>query len=151
VRAVIQRVTQASVTINANEKRGIAQGLVVLVAVTQDDGLGDVEYVADKTAGLRIFEDAEGKMNLCVREIVGGACLVVSQFTLYGDVRRGKRPSFIAAASPDHAIPLYNQFIKALEQRLEMPVVTGEFGADMAVEIHNDGPVTILVDSKRLF
>jgi D-tyrosyl-tRNA(Tyr) deacylase len=139
------------VVINGGERRSIAQGLVVLIAVGPEDGVEDVAYMADKVAGLRVFQDAAGKMNLSVRDIDKGACLLISQFTLFGDVRRGKRPSFITAASPDRAIPLYNLFVATIRDQWGIPVETGEFGADMAVEIHNDGPVTILVDSKRLF
>lgn len=137
-------------SIDGGEKKCVGPGLVVLIAVGPDDTSDDVAYTADKIAGLRVFQDAAGKMNLSVREI-GGACLVVSQFTLFGDVRRGKRPSFTAAAAPDLAIPLYNQFVETLRGQYELPVETGQFGADMMVEIHNDGPVTILLDSKKLF
>ncbi|HEY3331235.1 MAG TPA: D-aminoacyl-tRNA deacylase [Capsulimonadaceae bacterium] len=151
MRAVIQRVKQASVAVNGGEPRRIGVGLAVLIAVAPDDTIADLDYMAEKIAGLRVFEDADGKMNLSVKEVANGACLVVSQFTLYGDVRRGKRPSFIAAAQPDVAIPLYEKFVECLRNVHNLPVETGEFGADMMVEIHNDGPVTILLDSKKLF
>ena len=152
MRAVVQRVIHASVTVHGGEPRRIGRGLVVLLGIGPDDDGTDIAYMAWKIAGLRVFEDADGKMNLSVDEVPDGACLVVSQFTLYGDARKGKRPSFIAAAPPDIAIPLYEKFVETLRTcDGDRPVVTGEFGADMLVEIHNDGPVTILLDSKKLF
>ncbi|MDR3707265.1 MAG: D-aminoacyl-tRNA deacylase [Capsulimonadaceae bacterium] len=151
MRAVVQRVAKASISVNGGARQEIGQGLVVLVAVGPDDGPDDARYMAEKIAGLRIFQDDAGKMNLSVRDIDHGACLLVSQFTLFGDARRGKRPSFISAAQPDYAIPLYNQFVELMRRVDDLRVVTGEFGADMMVEIHNDGPVTILVDSAKLF
>ena len=156
MRCVVQRVAEAAVTIKeTGERRDICEGLVVLIAVHGSDTEKDAAYMADKVAGLRIFSDAEGKMNLSVvdvgsRSSVAGECLVISQFTLFGDARRGKRPSFIEAAPPSIAIPLYERFAELL-RGFGLRVVTGEFGADMLVEIDNDGPVTILIDSKKLF
>ena len=149
MRAVVQRVTRAKVTV-ADEVTGeIEKGLVVLLGVARDDTKGDVEYLTSKIAALRIFDDTDDKMNLSVRE-VNGALLVVSQFTLYGDVRRGLRPSWIDAAAPEVAEPLYELFIAESRKVLEK-VESGRFGAMMLVELVNDGPVTILLDSRKLF
>ena len=149
MRAVVQRVTRAKVTV-ADEVTGeIEKGLVVLLGVARDDTRADVEYLAAKIAALRIFDDADDKMNLSVREVNGGL-LVISQFTLYGDVRRGLRPSWIDAAAPEMAEPLYEFFIAELRKILEK-VESGRFGAMMLVELVNDGPVTILLDSRKLF
>lgn len=122
----------------------------MLLGVGPEDEAGDAEYLAEKVAGLRIFEDESGKMNLSVSD-VGGAVLVISQFTLYGDCRKGRRPSFTGAAPPEIATPLYEAFVTILRERYALPVQTGRFGADMLVEIHNQGPVTLLLDSKKLF
>jgi D-tyrosyl-tRNA(Tyr) deacylase len=149
MRAVVQRVSRASVKAKGAVVGEIQLGLLVLLAVAQDDTEGDADYLADKIAGLRIFEDADGKMNRAVAD-AGGAVLAVSQFTLYGDVRRGKRPSFDAAARPEQAVRLYECFvgkIRAAGLRCE----TGKFQEMMEVEMVNDGPVTILLDSKKLF
>jgi D-tyrosyl-tRNA(Tyr) deacylase len=151
MRAIVQRVTRASVTIEDEAPRSIGAGLVVLLGVGPDDTVGDADYLASKIAGLRIFGDEAGKMNLSVKEIAEGACLIVSQFTLYGDCRRGKRPSFTSAAPPDVAIPLYEHFVRQMRDTHGVPVKTGEFGAHMAVELANDGPVTLMLDSKQLF
>jgi D-tyrosyl-tRNA(Tyr) deacylase len=151
MRAVVQRVIRAAVTIEEAETRSIGPGLVVLLGIAPDDNAADADYLADKISGLRVFNDAKGKMNLSVQEIGGGACLVISQFTLYGDCRRGKRPSFTGAAPPDIAVPLYLHLAEALRARHGLPVKTGEFGASMLVEIANDGPVTIMLDSKKAF
>ena len=149
MRAVVQRVTRAKVTV-ADEVTGeIEKGLVVLLGVARDDTRADVEYLASKIAALRIFDDADDKMNLSVREVNGGL-LVVSQFTLYGDVRRGLRPSWIEAAAPEVAEPLYELFISESRKMLEK-VESGRFGAMMLLELVNDGPVTILLDSRKLF
>ena len=149
MRAVVQRVTRAKVTV-ADEVTGeIEKGLVVLLGVARDDTKADVEYLASKIAALRIFEDADDKMNLSVREVNGGL-LVVSQFTLYGDVRRGLRPSWIEAAAPEVAEPFYELFI-AESRKIVDKVESGRFGAMMLVELVNDGPVTILLDSRKLF
>ena len=149
MRAVVQRVTRARVTVGNDVVGEIARGLLVLLGVSNEDGQSDADYLAEKVIGLRVFEDDSGKMNLAVRE-VAGSVLVVSQFTLYGDVRRGKRPSFDAAAPPDKARALYEYFvgrIRATGLRCE----TGTFQAMMQVELINDGPVTILLDSSKAF
>ena len=149
MRAVVQRVTRAKVTV-ADEVTGeIETGLVVLLGVARDDIQADVEYLASKITALRIFDDADDKMNLSVCEVNGGL-LVVSQFTLFGDVRRGLRPSWIEAAAPEVAEPLYELFI-AESRKIVEKVETGRFGAMMLVELVNDGPVTILLDSRKLF
>ena len=149
MRAVLQRVTRAKVTV-ADEVTGeIEKGLVVLLGVARDDTKADAEYLAAKTAALRIFDDADDKMNLSVGEVNGGL-LVVSQFTLYGDVRRGLRPSWIEAAAPEVAEPLYELLIAESRKILEK-VESGKFGAMMLVDLVNDGPVTILLDSRKLF
>ena len=149
MRAVVQRVTRAIVTVDEQVTGEIEKGLVVLLGVARDDTKSDVEYLAAKIAALRIFDDAEDKMNLSVRE-VNGALLVVSQFTLHGDVRRGLRPSWIDAASPEVAEPLYELFISE-SRKVVAKVETGRFGATMQVELVNDGPVTILLDSRKMF
>ncbi len=149
MRAVVQRVAKAKVTVDGQVTGEIGLGLLVLLGVAQTDTEQDADYLADKVAGLRIFEDAEGKMNLAVAE-VGGAVLAVSQFTLYGDVRRGKRPSFDAAARPEQAKKLYDYFcgrIRGFGLRCE----EGVFQAMMDVELLNAGPVTILLDSTKVF
>jgi D-tyrosyl-tRNA(Tyr) deacylase len=149
MRAVVQRVTRAKATI-ADEITGeIEKGLVILLGVARDDTKTDAEYLAAKIAALRIFDDEDDKMNLSVQDVNGGM-LVVSQFTLYGDVRRGLRPSWIDAAAPEIAEPLYELFIVESRKVLEN-VETGRFGAMMEVELVNDGPVTILLDSRKLF
>jgi D-tyrosyl-tRNA(Tyr) deacylase len=144
--AVIQRVSRAAVRVAGQVIGHIDKGLLVLVAVGHEDGAEDARWLAEKICGLRIFNDDAGKMNLGLMD-VSGSLLVVSQFTLYGDSRKGRRPSFIAAAGPDKAIPLYEQFIQEA-RALGVPVQTGEFGADMAVELVNDGPVTLILESK---
>jgi len=149
MRAVIQRVSSASVHVKDRRVGHIGRGLLVLLGVGRDDDESDVRFLADKCAGLRIFEDENGKMNLSVKDI-GGAVLVVSQFTLYGDARRGRRPSFTDAAPPDIARPLCDLFTQLLDQA-GLPTATGEFGAMMDVSLVNDGPVTILLDSKGAF
>jgi D-tyrosyl-tRNA(Tyr) deacylase len=149
MRAVIQRVSRAQVTVNGAVRGAIKNGLLVLLGVAADDGDADLAYLADKTAGLRIFEDDAGKMNLSVED-AGGALLVVSQFTLFGDVRRGRRPSFDNAAPPQMADALYQRYVELLRAK-GLQVDTGVFQAMMKVELVNDGPVTILLDSKKLF
>jgi D-aminoacyl-tRNA deacylase len=144
MRIVLQRVSDASVTIGGRVAGAIGRGFCLLVGFTHDDTDDRVDWMADKVAGLRLFSDAEGKMNLGLAE-VQGALLVISQFTLYGDTARGRRPSFIDAARPETAIPLYERFVAALRSR-GLEVATGEFGADMLVEIHNDGPVTLILE-----
>jgi D-tyrosyl-tRNA(Tyr) deacylase len=148
MRAVVQRVRRAAVVIDGETVASIEGGLLVLLGVTMTDTPDDVYRLADKTANLRIFDDEAGKMNRSVAD-VGGSLLVVSQFTLYGDCRKGRRPSFIAAAPPDLAVPLYEAFVNALRS-LGLPVRTGRFGAMMQVELVNDGPVTLILDTKEV-
>ena len=145
MRAVVQRVRSAKVTVAGAVVGEIGRGLLVLLGVHTSDSPEQARWLADKLAGLRIFEDNAGKMNLAVGDI-GGAVLVVSQFTLYGDCSKGRRPSFIAAARPETAIPLYEAVVTALKSH-GVPVATGVFGADMQVELTNDGPVTLVIDS----
>ncbi len=148
MRAVIQRVSQAAVTIEGRQKSRIGWGLLILLGIEQDDTEEDIGWLCKKIAALRIFSDDAGLMNRSVQDIAG-SLLVVSQFTLHASTKKGNRPSFIRAARPETAIPLYEQFIKTLEQESGCPVLTGEFGADMKVSLLNDGPVTILIDSKN--
>ena len=149
MRAVIQRVTRAKVTVDDKVIGEIGNGLVVLLGVARDDSEADADYLAAKIAALRIFDDDNGVMNRSVKD-VGGGLLVVSQFTLYGDVRRGLRPSWIAAAAPEVSEPLYQFFLKRARELVER-VEAGSFGSDMQVELVNDGPVTILLDSRKQF
>ena len=149
MRAVVQRVTRASVRVNGEFTGTIAAGLLILLGVARDDTDDDALYLAEKIAGLRIFEDDAGKMNLSVTD-VGGAVLAVSQFTLFGDVKKGKRPSFDAAARPEQARSLYERFV-AQVRALGLTCETGRFQETMEVELVNHGPVTILLDSKKLF
>ncbi|GHU82365.1 D-aminoacyl-tRNA deacylase [Clostridia bacterium] len=149
MRCVIQRVSKADVTVEGKVVGAIAGGFVALLGVEEGDTEADMRYCADKVAGLRVFEDAEGKMNLSVRD-VGGAVLAVSQFTLCGDARHGRRPSFITAARPESAVPLYEGFCAALRSQ-DIQVETGVFQTHMEVALVNDGPVTILIDSKKGF
>ena len=144
MRALLQRVSQASVTVDDQIVGRIAGGLVVLLGVTQSDGEAEAEWLARKVAGLRIFDDADGKMNASLAD-VDGELLVVSQFTLYGDARKGRRPSYTAAARPEQAEPLVDYFVEQL-RGMGYNVATGVFGANMDVEIHNDGPVTLMVE-----
>lgn len=149
MRAVIQRVGRARVTVNGTVSGEIGTGLLVFLGVGSDDTRADADYLADKTTGLRVFEDSGGKMNLSVAE-VGGALLTVSQFTLYGDVRRGKRPSFDAAAPPQQARELYEYFVEKIRAG-GLRCETGRFQEMMHVELVNDGPVTIMLDSRKVF
>jgi D-tyrosyl-tRNA(Tyr) deacylase len=144
MRVVLQRVSRASVTIDGRVAGAIGRGFCLLVGFIHADTAAQVDWMAEKVAGLRLFSDAEGKMNLGLED-VGGAVLVVSQFTLYGDASKGRRPSFIDAARPEVAVPLYERFLATLRSR-GLTVAAGEFGADMLVEIHNDGPVTLILD-----
>ena len=147
MRAVIQRVTEASATIAGHVKGSIAIGLLVLVGVESSDTSEDTVWLAGKIVRLRIFNDEQGVMNRSVREM-GGGVLVISQFTLFASTRKGNRPSYSRAAAPEIAVLLYEAFVKQLEAELGKPVQTGEFGADMKVSLVNDGPVTIIVDTK---
>lgn len=149
MRAVVQRVTRARVTVAGEITGAIERGLVVLLGVAHDDTKEDADYLAPKIASLRIFDDSEGRMNVSLKDIDGGL-LVVSQFTLYGDVRRGLRPSWSDAAPPEVAEPLYEYFVES-SRKLVACVTTGSFRKTMQVELVNDGPVTILLDSRKLF
>jgi D-tyrosyl-tRNA(Tyr) deacylase len=146
--AVIQRVSEASVTIEGQLKGKIDTGFLVLLGITHNDTQEDLEWLARKIVGMRIFGDAEGKMNLDLKA-VNGNILLISQFTLHANTKKGNRPSFIEAARPEVAIPLYEKMIQQLTQELGQPIQTGEFGADMKVALLNDGPVTIVIDSKN--
>jgi len=146
MRVLLQRVTRAEVRVHERVTGRIARGYLLLLGITHTDTEVQAVKLADKVAGLRLFTDAEGKFNLALAD-VGGAALVVSQFTLYGDVRKGRRPSFIDAARPEVAIPIYERFI-ALLRAHDVPVETGVFGADMQVDLINDGPVTLMLDSE---
>jgi len=149
MRAVVQRVSRASVTVDGEIVGAIGKGFVVLLGVTHDDTEADAAYLAEKIFGLRIFEDDAGKMNLALADIAG-ACLVVSQFTLYGDCRKGRRPSFVAAAGPEKAEALYKVFVERVRSG-GITAETGRFRAHMDVELVNDGPVTMLLDSGKAF
>ena len=148
MRVVIQRVCEASVTIEGEVRSRIGQGLLVLLGVGPDDGAEDIDWLVRKVACLRIFDDEAGMMNRSVVE-VGGEALVVSQFTLMASTKKGNRPSYIGAAGHELAIPLYASFCRALSEAIGRPVGTGEFGADMQVSLVNDGPVTICIDSRN--
>lgn len=148
MRAVIQRVTEASVVIDGGVTARIGRGLLVLLAAEESDTAEDITWLSGKLVRLRIFADAAGLMNLSVIETVG-ELLVISQFTLFASTRKGNRPSFIRAARPERAIPLYEAFLKQLELDLGRPVARGEFGADMKVALLNDGPVTIIIDTRQ--
>jgi D-aminoacyl-tRNA deacylase len=149
MRCVVQRVSSASVSVNGQTVGQIGKGLMVLVGISSGDGEKDIQYMADKVPNLRIFEDEQGKMNLSLLD-VGGAILAVSQFTLLGDARGGRRPSFIDAARPDTANPMYEELVRRL-RGTGLAVETGIFQAEMAVSLVNDGPVTILLDSRKTF
>jgi D-aminoacyl-tRNA deacylase len=146
MRALIQRVSNGSVKIADKTVGKIGHGLVILLGITHDDTEEDVKYLADKCANLRIFCDEDDKMNLSLMDIKGEA-LIISQFTLYGDVSKGRRPGFSEAARPNHAIPLYEKFVQTVKD-CKIKVATGEFGAKMLVDIKNDGPVTLMLESK---
>ncbi|WP_121966252.1 D-aminoacyl-tRNA deacylase [Myroides sp. N17-2] len=148
MRVVIQRVTKASVTVEGNVIGSIGQGLLVLVGVEDIDTVQDIEWLSGKIVNLRIFEDEAGVMNKSIKE-VGGDVLLVSQFTLHASTKKGNRPSYIKASKPDFAVPMYEKFITQLEKDMEKSIQTGEFGADMKVELLNDGPVTIVIDSQN--
>ncbi len=144
MRVLLQRVSEGSVAVDGIVRGSIGRGFVLLVGFTHGDTVDAVEWMSDKVTGLRLFADAEGKMNLDLQS-VGGSVLVISQFTLYGDTARGRRPSFIGAAAPDVAVPLYESFLAALRTR-GLQVQQGEFGADMQVALVNDGPVTLMLE-----
>jgi D-aminoacyl-tRNA deacylase len=147
MRAVIQRVSEASVRIDGQIKGVIQHGLVVLLAVEEPDTAEDIEWLSGKIVRLRVFNDDAGVMNRSVQEVQGGI-LLISQFTLYASTRKGNRPSYSRSAGPELAVPLYQRFTEQLAQDLGRPIATGEFGADMKVSLVNDGPVTIIIDSK---
>jgi len=148
MKVVIQRVAQAGVTIHEQIRASIGKGLLVLVGIEDTDGPEDIEWLSGKIVHLRIFDDAQGVMNLSVKE-TGGDILLVSQFTLHASTKKGNRPSYIRASKPETAIPLYEKMIARLETDLGKPIGTGLFGADMKVSLLNDGPVTIIIDSKN--
>ena len=148
MRAVIQRVTHASVTIDGKVKSAIGHGFLILLGVCGEDTTEDVEWLVKKIAALRVFNDDEGVMNRSLMD-VGGQCLVVSQFTLFASYKKGNRPSWFRAATHDISVPLYEAFCERLSEAIGTPVGTGEFGADMKVELLNDGPVTICMDTKN--
>ena len=148
MKAVIQRVSSASVSIDGKERSSIGSGLLILLGIEESDNFEDVEWLSGKIAGLRIFNDENGVMNLSVKDS-GGDIIIVSQFTLHASTKKGNRPSYIKAAKPEVAIPLYESFIKHMEKDLGKKVQTGEFGADMKVSLVNDGPVTIIIDTKN--
>ena len=147
MKIVIQRVSKASVTIHQNKVANIQEGLLILLGIVNDDTQQDIDWLVRKVSNLRIFNDAQDVMNKSLID-VDGDVLVVSQFTLYASTKKGSRPSYVKAAKPEVAIPLYHQFVSSLETALNKKVQTGEFGADMKVELLNNGPVTIIIDSK---
>ncbi|WP_299109023.1 D-aminoacyl-tRNA deacylase [uncultured Tenacibaculum sp.] len=147
MKTVIQRVSKASVTIEGKKVADIKSGLLILLGIINEDTMEDIQWLTKKIVNLRIFNDDNGVMNTSVKDINGGI-IVVSQFTLHASTKKGNRPSYIKAAKPDIAIPLYQKFVQQIENELGKKVQTGEFGADMKVELLNDGPVTILIDSK---
>ena len=148
MRAVIQRVTHASVTIDGMVKSAIGEGFLILLGICEEDGEEDLEWLVKKVVGLRVFNDEQGVMNRSIMEVDGEA-LVVSQFTLYASYKKGNRPSWFRAGSHEHSIPLYEAFCRRLTEEMGKPCGTGEFGADMKVELLNDGPVTICMDTKN--
>jgi len=148
MRAVIQKVSHASITIDRVLTKKMGPGLVILLGIEESDGQSDIEWLSGKIGRLRIFDDEQGIMNLSIQD-VNGDIMIVSQFTLHASTKKGNRPSYIKAASPETAIPLYNTFIEQMQQELGKPVLTGEFGAYMQVSLNNDGPVTISIDTKN--
>ncbi len=148
MRIVIQRVSEASVKIDGHIHGKIGKGYLILLGVCEEDTVEDVEWLVKKVTGLRIFNDEQGVMNRSIMD-VGGECLVVSQFTLYASYKKGNRPSWFRAGSHEHSIPLYELFCSKLSEEMQRPVQTGEFGADMKVNLINDGPVTICMDTKN--
>ena len=148
MRIVIQRCSRASVSIGGIVKGAVGYGMMILVGIEDADTDEDIDWLCRKVVALRIFDDAEGVMNMPITEVPDSGILVISQFTLMASTKKGNRPSYIHASKPDVAIPMYEKFIARLEQEFGKPVATGEFGADMQVELVNDGPVTIIIDSK---
>jgi len=148
MRAVIQRVTGAHITINRETEHQIGEGLVILLGIETSDGIEDIQWLSGKICRLRIFNDPDGVMNLSIKDR-GGEIMIVSQFTLHASIKKGNRPSYIKAAPPEIAIPLYEDFISQMEQELGQSVVTGEFGSYMQINFTNDGPVTITIDTKN--
>ena len=149
MKAVIQRVSKASVTVDTKEVAAIGSGLLILLGIVDEDTAEDIQWLSRKIANLRIFSDDHGVMNRSLLD-TGGDAIVVSQFTLHASTKKGNRPSYIKAAKPEIAIPLYHNFISKLEEDLSKKIQTGQFGADMKVELLNDGPVTIIIDSKNV-
>lgn len=147
MRVVLQRVSEASVTINGKIHAAIEHGLLILLGITSEDSQEDINWLVNKIAGMRIFSDIDGKMNLNVSDVNGNA-LVISQFTLFASTKKGNRPSFINAARPEIAVPLYDKFLEALSHKLNQKISSGIFGEDMKVALVNDGPITIVLDSK---
>lgn len=148
MRVIIQRVSKASVVINTENKKSIEKGIMILLGIETEDSLDDVEWLCAKIPKLRIFNDVDGVMNLSLIDI-NGEIMLISQFTLHALTKKGNRPSYIKAARPEQAVPLYNRFIKQLSNEIKKEIITGEFGADMKVTITNDGPVTIIIDTKE--
>jgi len=148
MRVVIQRVSKASVSVDAKVIGACGLGLLILVGIEDADTTEDIAWLTQKIANMRIFNDADGKMNLSIKD-VSGEMLVISQFTLHADTKKGNRPSYIMAARPEKALPMYNDFVNALQIEIGKPIATGEFGAHMEVSLVNDGPVTIIIDSKN--
>ncbi|MEP7171756.1 MAG: D-aminoacyl-tRNA deacylase [Bacteroidota bacterium] len=148
MRVVIQRVSEASVKINGEIKSSIKNGLLILLGIEDADDVEDIEWLCAKISNLRIFDDANGVMNISVKDL-NGEILLISQFTLHASTKKGNRPSYIKAAKPEVAIPLYEKFISVLEKEINKRIFTGQFGADMKVSLINDGPVTIIIDSKN--
>jgi D-tyrosyl-tRNA(Tyr) deacylase len=148
MRVVIQRVSKASVSVNGTIKGACGMGLLILVGIEEADAQEDIIWLTQKISNLRIFNDAEGKMNLSVKD-VNGEMLVISQFTLHASTQKGNRPSYIMAARPEKALPMYNDFVNALQKEIGKNIAIGEFGAHMEVSLINDGPVTIIIDSKN--
>lgn len=149
MRAIIQRVTQASIVIDGEQGGKIGKGLMVLLGVSDDDNIACVQYVADKVMGLRIFTDNDDKLNLSIDDI-DGEIMIVSNFTLYGNCKKGNRPSYIKAAKPPLADGLYDYFVDKIKEKSKKPIVTGKFGSDMQISMINDGPVTIIIDTDEI-
>ena len=149
MRIVVQRVKSSSVSIDGNQKSAIGEGLLILVGICDEDTDEDIDYLCRKVVQMRIFDDSEGVMNLPVTEVPGSGILVVSQFTLMASTKKGNRPSYIHASRPEFAVPMYEKFVAKLQELFGKEIQTGEFGANMQVALINDGPVTIIIDSKQ--